>query len=59
MIVNRLKTSGYNIEIVENLEGRNLYLVQIVRFDTIEEAIIVGEDVRDKFGIEFRIIERN
>ena len=59
VIVNRLESNGYNIEIVENLDGRKLHLVQIVRYETIEEAIIVGEEVRDKFGIEFRIIERN
>ena len=59
VMVNRLESNGYNIEIVENADGRNLHLVQIVRYKTIEEAIIVGEDVRDKFGIEFRILERN
>ena len=59
VIVNRLESNGYNIEIVENLDGRKLHLVQIVRYETIEEAIIVGEEVRDKFGIEFRILERN
>ena len=59
VIVNRLESNGYNIEIVENLDGRKLHLVQIVRYETIEEAIIVGEDVRDQFGMEFSIIERN
>ena len=59
VIVNRLESNGYNIEVVENLDGRKLHLVQIVRYETIEEAIIVGEEVRDKFGIEFQILERN
>ncbi|MCJ7801898.1 MAG: SPOR domain-containing protein [Candidatus Marinimicrobia bacterium] len=59
VIVSRLESAGYNIEVVENSSEMNLYLVQIVRFDTIEKAIIVGEDVRDQFGIEFRILERN
>jgi len=59
VIVNRLESAGYNIEIVERSGEMNLYLVQIVRFDTIEKAINVGEEVSDKFGIEFRIVERN
>ena len=59
VIVNRLESAGYNIEVVENPRDRSLYLVQIVRFDTIEKAIIIGEDVRDQFGMEFRILARN
>ena len=59
VIVNRLKSTGYNIEVIENSGEKNLYLVQIVRFETIEEAINIGEEVRDQFGMEFRIIERN
>ncbi len=58
-IMNRLKSAGYNIEVISGLGELNLYLVQIVRFDTIEKAINIGEEVRDQFGIEFRIIERN
>jgi len=59
VIVNRLESAGYNIEVVDNSSEKNLYLVQIVRFETIEKAIIIGEDVRDHFGMEFRILERN
>jgi len=59
VIVSRLESAGYDIEVVENSSKKNLYLVQIVRFDTIEKAIIIGEEVRDQFGIEFRILERN
>ena len=59
VIVNRLESAGYTIEMVENSSDRSIYLVQIVRFDTIEKAIIIGEDVRDQFGMEFRILERN
>jgi tetratricopeptide (TPR) repeat protein len=59
VIVNRLESAGYNIEVVDNSSEKNLYLVQIVRFETIEKAIIIGEDVRDQFGMEFRILERN
>ena len=44
---------------VINSNELNLYLVQIVSFDTLEKAIIIGEEVRDQFGIEFRILERN
>ncbi len=58
IIVERLKNSGYNIEILENNDGE-LYLVQIVRFARIEQAIIAGEDLNDNFGLEFRILERN
>jgi len=59
IIVERLKSAGYNIEVIENSDDITLYLVQIVRFATIEEAINIGEKVNDQFGIYFRIIERN
>ena len=59
IIVERLKSVGYNIEIIENSGDITLYLVQIVRFATIEKAINIGEKVNDQFGIDFRIIERN
>ena len=58
-IMNRLKSAGYNIEVIQGSGEMNLYLVQIVRFDTIEKAINIGEEVRDQLGIEFRILERN
>lgn len=59
VIVNRLESAGYIIEIIEKSGALNLFLVQIVRFSTIEKAIIVGEKVSDQFGLEFRILERN
>jgi len=59
IIVERLKSAGYNIEVIENSGDITLYLVQIVRFATIEKAINIGEKVNDQFGIDFRIIERN
>ncbi len=58
-IANRLKAAGYAIELFERQGELSLYLVQIVRFSTLEEAIITGEEVSDKFGLEFRILERN
>lgn len=59
VIVNRLKSAGYEVEVVEKTDRVNLYLVQIVRFKTIEQAINIGEKLQDQFGLEFRIIERN
>ncbi len=59
VIINRLESAGYNIEVIENSGDMNLILVQIVRFATIEEAINIGEKVSDQFGLEFRILERN
>ena len=58
-IMNRLESAGYNIEVIKGSSEMNLFLVQIVRFDTIEKAINIGEEVRSQFGIEFRILERN
>jgi len=58
-IMNRLKATGYTIELIENSGDLGLNLVQIVRFATIEEAIIVGEEINDNYGLEFRILERN
>lgn len=58
IIVNRLESAGYNIEVIEHSGDMNLYLVQIVRFATIEEAIVMGEKVNDQFGLEFRVLER-
>ncbi len=58
VIANRLKSAGYKIELVENSEGGKLFLVQIVRFATIEEAINLGEKINDQFGIEFRVLEQ-
>jgi len=59
IIVERLESAGYDIEVIENSDDITLYLVQIVRFATIEKAINIGEKVNDQFGIDFRIIERN
>jgi len=59
IIVNRLESTGYNVEVVERTDRVNLYLVQVVRFETIEKAINIGENINDQFGLEFRILERN
>lgn len=59
VIANRLESAGYNIEVIEKSGEMNLFLVQIVRFVTIEKAINIGEKVSDQFGLEFRILERN
>jgi len=59
IIVNRLEMAGYDIEVIENSGYQNLFLVQIVRYATIEKAIIIGEKVSDQFGLEFRIFKRN
>ncbi len=59
VIVDRLESAGYNIEVIENSGEINLFLVQIVRFSTIEKAINIGEKVSDQFGLEFSIIEQN
>ncbi len=59
VIVNRLKAAGYTVEVVERTDRVNLYLVQVVRFESIEQAINVGEKLQDQFGLDFRIIERN
>ena len=59
VIATRLKSAGYDIELIENQGDINLYLIQIVRFATIEKAINTGEKVNDQFGLEFRIVERN
>jgi tetratricopeptide (TPR) repeat protein len=58
-IVNRLESAGYIVEVIENSSALKLFLVQIVRFSTIEKAINVGEKVSDQFGLEFRILKRN
>ncbi len=58
-IMNRLESAGHIIEVIQDSGELNLYLVQIVRFATIEKAINIGEEVRDQFGIEFQILERN
>ena len=59
VIVNRLKSAGYNVKVIEDSGEMNLVLVQIVRFTTIEQAINIGEKVNEQFGLEFRVLERN
>ncbi len=59
VIVDRLESAGYDIEVIENSGANNLFLVQIVKFATIEKAINIGEIVSDQFGLEFRVLERN
>jgi hypothetical protein len=59
IIVNRLITAGYDVEVIEKTDRVNLYLVQIVRFESIEQAINVGEKIQNQFGLDFRIAKRN
>ncbi len=57
-IVNKLESAGYNIEVIESV-GKNLFLVQIVRFATIEKAKSIGEKVNNQLGLEVWILNRN
>ena len=59
VIAGRLESAGFSVEVIEKVSRINLFLVQVVRFATIEKAINIGEKVNDQFGLEFRIIERN
>lgn len=59
IVANRLKSAGYDVEIVEKIDRVNLYLVQVVRYESIESAINIGERLQDQFGLDFRILERN
>jgi len=58
-IVKRLESVGYNVKVIKNSGNEGLHLIQIVPFNTMEEAINIGEKVKDQFGLEFRILERN
>ena len=59
IIVNRLESAGYDVEVVERTDRVNLYLVQVIRFSSIEKAINIGEKIQDQLGLDFRILERN
>ena len=38
--------------------GRRLHAVRVVRFYSMEEAETEGERVKDKYGLEYRILKR-
>lgn len=59
VIANRLKTAGYQVDVVEKMDRINLYLVQVLKYDSIEEAIDVGEELQEQFGLEFRVVQRH
>ena len=58
-IKNLLLQGGFNVEIVEvPSAGRRLHAVRVVRFYSMEEAETEGERVKDKYGLEYRILKR-
>ena len=58
-IKNLLVQGGFNAEIVEvPSAGRRLHAVRIVRFYSFEEAEKEGEQVKMKFGLEYRVLNR-
>jgi len=58
VIANRLKEAGYQVDVVEKTDRINLYLVQILRYNSIEDAIDVGEELQEQFGLDFRVVQR-
>ena len=58
-IKNLLLQGGFNVEIAAvPSAGRRLHAVRIVRFYSMEEAETEGERVKDKYGLEYRILKR-
>jgi hypothetical protein len=58
-IKNLLLQGGFNVEIVEvPSAGRRLHAVRVVRFYSMEEAETEGERVKDKYGLEYRVLNR-
>ena len=58
VLANRIISPGYEVEIIEKSYGISLYLVQIINYSTSDEARLVGNEVRNKFGLDYRIIKR-
>ena len=58
-IKNLLLQGGFNVEIIAvPSAGRRLHAVRVVRFYSMEEAETEGERVKDKYGLEYRILKR-
>ena len=58
-IKNLLLQGGFNVEIAEvPSTGRRLHAVRVVRFYSMEEAETEGERVKDKYGLEYRVLNR-
>ena len=58
-IKNLLLQGGFNVEIVEvPSAGRRLHAVRVLRFYSLEEAEAEGERVKDKYGLEYRVLNR-
>ena len=58
-IKNLLLQGGFNVEIVEvPSAGRRLHAVRVVRFYSMDEAETEGERVKDKYGLEYRVLNR-
>jgi len=58
-IKNLLLQGGFNVEIVEvPSAGRRLHAVRVLRFYSLEEAETEGERVKDKYGLEYRVLNR-
>jgi cell division septation protein DedD len=58
-IKNLLLQGGFNVEIVEvPSAGRRLHAVRVLRFYSLDEAETEGERVKDKYGLEYRVLNR-
>ena len=58
-IKNLLLQGGFNVEIIEvPSAGRRLHAVRVLRFYSLEEAETEGERVKDKYGLEYRVLNR-
>jgi len=58
-IKNLLLHGGFKVEIVEvPSAGRRLHAVRVLRFYSLEEAETEGERVKDRYGFEYRVLNR-
>ena len=58
-IKNLLLQGGFKVEIVEvPSAGRRLHAVRVLRFYSLDEAETEGERVKDKYGLEYRVLNR-
>ncbi|MEE8336299.1 MAG: SPOR domain-containing protein [Candidatus Neomarinimicrobiota bacterium] len=56
---NQLKKNGYKAVIqAVNSNGRRLHTVRVVRFDTRAKATEIGRVLKQKFGLDFRVINK-
>jgi len=52
--------AGYPIEIVEVISnGNRLHAVRVVRFRSVKEAEEVGQEIKSKYGFNFRVLKRS